>query len=223
MDNRRSQSTGGRTGGGNATQGQYSPAGTSLNTLDWVVGIRIRATTILDETIVGQIYAYDPITCTLTILTGPTPGVAGPQDVRILKVSFLKDVTVIAPAPPGKKPGFSNAEPKIAYLNTSFIASRERDATKDEANRQMRVGKGVTKEGQDIFDALSRTMPCRWHEKQIVVLDSVMITEPYGQADVKSNDQNAAKRVKKVLEGERRKLESGRRTATPVSGERKGG
>lgn len=42
-------------------------------------------------------------------------------------------------------------------------------------------------------------MPCRWHEKQIVVLDSVMISEPYGQNDVKSNDQNALKRVKKVV------------------------
>jgi hypothetical protein len=42
-------------------------------------------------------------------------------------------------------------------------------------------------------------MPCRWHEKQIVVLDSVIISEPYGSTDVKGNDQNAVKRVKKVV------------------------
>lgn len=42
-------------------------------------------------------------------------------------------------------------------------------------------------------------MPCRWHEKTIVVLDSVMIAEPYALTDVKGNDQNAVKRVKKVV------------------------
>lgn len=42
-------------------------------------------------------------------------------------------------------------------------------------------------------------MQCRWHDKQIVVLDSVVITDPYTLADVKGSDPNAVKRVKKVV------------------------
>jgi hypothetical protein len=42
-------------------------------------------------------------------------------------------------------------------------------------------------------------MPCRWHDKQIVVLETVIIAEPYGNADVKGNDQKAVKRVKQVV------------------------
>jgi len=42
-------------------------------------------------------------------------------------------------------------------------------------------------------------MSCRWHEKQIVVLDSVMISEPYTLGDVRGNDQHAVNRVKKVV------------------------
>lgn len=89
-----------------------------------------------------------------------------------------------------------------------------------------------------------RRLPCRWHEKQIVVLDSVMISEPYGLAEVKGNDKKAVERVKHVvwlsthrgnarvlisklrqLEGERRKLGTAKRMGTPVStgGDRKGG
>jgi len=183
----------------------------------------IKVTTILDDTITGQLYSYDPLTSTITLLTTANTHY-GPQDIRILKISFLKDVSVLAPALNPAK-GFSATEPKIGRVNLGAIVAKENEAMREEQRRMMRVGKGVTKEGQDIFDALSRTMPCRWHEKQIVVLDSVLISEPYALADVKGNDQNAVKRVKTVLEGERRKLESGKRTGnnTPVPGERKGG
>lgn len=42
-------------------------------------------------------------------------------------------------------------------------------------------------------------MPCRWHEKQIVVLENVIIDEPYTPERVKSQDKNALNRVKKVV------------------------
>lgn len=85
-------------------------------------------------------------------------------------------------------------------------------------------------------------MSCRWHEKQIVVLENVVIDDPYTVERVRSQDKNALKRVKQVvctplslasclsclltllqLEGERRRLETARRSATPVSAEKKGG
>jgi hypothetical protein len=42
-------------------------------------------------------------------------------------------------------------------------------------------------------------MPCRWHEKQIVVLENVIIDEPYTLDRVRSSDKNALNRVKKVV------------------------
>jgi len=204
----------------NANFNNSSSAG-NLAALDWALGLRVKLTTILDDQIVGSVFAYDPITSTVSLITSPSPTGPGPHDIRILKVSFLKDVVVTGPAPPGLK--FSSAEPKISKVNTGTIVARESVAALEEQKRAQRLGKGVSREGQAIFDALSWTMSCRWHEKQIVVLDSVMISEPYTLGDVKGNDQHAVNRVKKVLEGEKRKIESGRRTATPVSGDRKGG
>lgn len=207
-------------------------------------------TTILDDEITGYVYAYDPITSAVTLITSssspssptpaPPPSGPGPHDVRIVKVSFLKDVAVTGPAPSGLR--FATAEPRIGRIHTGSVVSRESTAAMDELRRQQaRIGKGVSREGQEIFDALCRTfvsplevfffcfflffsffggvwraveskgngkvanvdrvyrMQCRWHDKQIVVLDSVVITEPYTLADVKGNDLNAVKRVKKVV------------------------
>lgn len=42
-------------------------------------------------------------------------------------------------------------------------------------------------------------MPCRWHEKQIVVLENVIIDDPYTVERVRSQDKNALKRVKQVV------------------------
>ncbi|RPB05159.1 hypothetical protein L873DRAFT_1663828 [Choiromyces venosus 120613-1] len=243
MDNRR-QSTGGRGGGGgdrNNVSGNNANyiggQGGNLAALDWVVGLRIRVVTIIDDTYEGTIYSYDPLTSTLALIQSPahpppTPvnenvNVAqsySPQDYRILKISFLKEVTVLsAPKQRSVAQPFTNAEPKIGTVDIAAVAAREKDAARAEAERIANKGVGVTKEAQDIYDALARTMKCRWHDKQIIVYNDVIIDEPYTVDRVRSGDQNALIHVKKVLEGERRKLETQRRAATPTSGERKGG
>jgi hypothetical protein len=44
-----------------------------------------------------------------------------------------------------------------------------------------------------------RRMKCRWHGKQIIVYNDVVIDEPYTVERVKSKDQNALVHVKKVV------------------------
>ena len=71
-------------------------------------------------------------------------------------------------------------------------------------------------------------MPIRWHDQAMIVHDAVIITPPYRVEDCKcpKEKQEVLIRVRKVLEGERRKLkdkeERDRKAATPV-GPRKGG
>ena len=41
--------------------------------------------------------------------------------------------------------------------------------------RAEKIGIGVSPEGQKLFDALAKTMDCRWNDKDIVCMDAVSL------------------------------------------------
>lgn len=100
------------------------------------------------------------------------------------------------------------------------LKSREGEALRGLGSQVSKIGVGVTKEGQDIFNALSKTyavfqqiykssvlississLPCRWSKDTIVVMDEILITPPYSVDNCKANSTSAASlaRVKKVV------------------------
>ncbi|KAF9541085.1 hypothetical protein EC957_003412 [Mortierella hygrophila] len=108
---------------------------------------------------------------------------------------------------------YSTALPAIGYVQLDKIQQREQQAIREAQAAAARIGVGVSTIGQDIFDALSKTLPCRWHKDQIVVMDEVIISSPYESDNCKANASAAATlaRVKKVLEGERLRMSNGRK------------
>ena len=74
-----------------------------------------------------------------------------------------------------------------------------------------------------------RNMPTRWHNQEIIVHEAVIIAPPYRVEDCKGakDKQETLNRVRKVLEGERRKLkekeEREEKAALGAAGLRKGG
>lgn len=72
-----------------------------------------------------------------------------------------------------------------------------------------KVGEGVTKEAQGVFDSLSRTLPCVWSGKAILVMESVLVMPPYtvdAVSAVGGGDNAALERIKRVLAAERQRL-----------------
>ncbi|KAF8424977.1 anticodon-binding domain-containing protein [Tirmania nivea] len=274
MDGRRQSGTGGRGSGvvtpsggvGGALTGGQVGAGGLTGSTEWVVGTRVRLTTIIDDTYEGTIFAYDSSTNTVSIAqqstntstpSGPSNGTSTPpstaqqpQDYRIIKISFLKEVTVLSragPTPtstnlPGTPLGpFTSLYPPINPISLPLILDREKAAVKAESERYATRGVGVTKEAQDVFNALNRTMQCRWQGKTIVVVDAmVAVEEPYTSESCKAlgaaqpgtgaaaqaaaqKTEMALGRIRKVLEGERRRLDEKKKDTPVPAGERKGG
>ncbi|TPX42779.1 hypothetical protein SeMB42_g04995 [Synchytrium endobioticum] len=107
------------------------------------------------------------------------------------------------------KPNFSLAP--IIPIPLDKLQQRESAAVRAEQVKQSRIGVNVSDEGQAMFDALIKTMQCRWKNDAIVVLDDVLIPPPYKLdscrfVEGRKHDEVLLSRVKKVLDGERKRL-----------------
>ncbi|KAI8979196.1 anticodon-binding domain-containing protein [Mycotypha africana] len=173
-----------------------------------LVGQLIKIKTILNDDIEGVIYTYDPITNCIAI--DQTANSSRKNcSFRIVKIANIKEIislrnttTATSTVPTIKR------SPSIQPLLIEQLEQREANTTRNVRNEVSKIGIGVTKEAQDIFNALSKTLPCRWSKDTIIVLDEILIPAPYTPESCKANasSANLLARVKKVLEGERKRL-----------------
>jgi len=72
----------------------------------------------------------------------------------------------------------TNGTTALQVLNVAALEERANKEIREAHTRASRRGVGVSAQAQGIFDALSKTLPCRWHETHIIVLDEVVISGP---------------------------------------------
>ncbi|CAK9196977.1 unnamed protein product [Sphagnum troendelagicum] len=161
---------------------------------DYVVGCRLAIKTTLGEDIEGTVIAYDN--------SSKIEGSSGARrDLRFLKVNYVKDVTLLGQSE-------DLFELKNPYLDMASLRNREEAAIRQAEAEAERIGVGVTQEAQDIFDALSKTLPVRWEKTAILVMNDVRVSHPYLPDNVLGGPPAANERVRKVLELERKRLQS---------------
>ncbi|KAL6714612.1 hypothetical protein ACLMJK_008037 [Lecanora helva] len=173
--------------------------------LSAAVGVRVRlhTTLVMYPHLEGVILFIDPTLNALAFVTRP------PKPTHhILALSSLKDFELLPnnafPFPPLLPPGpppLLDTQALMARANASLAKAKEKAAKKNP---------NVSKEAQDIFDALGRQLPTRWDGKDIIVMDQVVVRGPgYRPDDCKAGKgvaEGTLTRVKKVLENERRRL-----------------
>uniref|UniRef100_A0A7S0RLT3 AD domain-containing protein n=1 Tax=Chlamydomonas leiostraca TaxID=1034604 RepID=A0A7S0RLT3_9CHLO len=173
----------------------------AANPDSWGVGDSVVLRTTLGEEISSTVFGYDKATNMLMLReTGAHNGVA---NLRLLKASFIEKVVSLTKAAPGTV----DLGP-LPPVDMEKGKRREAKALKQAEKEAALVGVGVTKEAQSIFESLRKTLPCHWEGKDIVVLDEVVIKEPYTPNDCWTDAKHQAtlNRVKMVLAAERTRL-----------------
>ena len=115
------------------------------------------------------------------------------RDISATALSTLNIETVTLPA-----------------IDVSVLEAQEKRAQEYYSSYKSSIGVGVSAEAQEVFDSLSKTMPCAW-AGDVISCYRVKISPPYTSEDCEGPDENELSRVKKVLEGERAKLDKKRR------------
>ena len=157
--------------------------------------IRLQTLPPQSRTLEGTVFAISPILNLLTLTSSPNP-TDDASTYHILPFSAVQHFSVISlPSPP--------TQPKeLPPLDHSALQSRLDAAITRLKAEDARKGKGVTREAQDIFDRISRTLPTRWEGKDIVVSDAVVIEAPYRSDDcrlITGAAKESLGRVKKVV------------------------
>ena len=91
-------------------------------------------------------------------------------------------------------------------MDDARAAKRLEDAVRAAEAEAERTGVGVTREAQALFDALSRTYPCRWRDTAIQVMEVVLIRPPYTAESCEGGNATELERVQMVLRMERQRL-----------------
>ncbi|CAL9733304.1 hypothetical protein MOSE0_A02784 [Monosporozyma servazzii] len=144
--------------------------------LEYIVGFRVKITNLIDVVTEGKIYAFNSGYNTIVLQTNRKN--QSPYDFKVIKCSFIKTLEVI-----GDKPNANSF--KKQYLRPSLVnLERVEDFLKEQIHisnkNSLLKGKGVSREGQTIFDLIYKTVPdTKWVGKDIVILDDIKVTPPY--------------------------------------------
>ncbi|KAI8474438.1 MAG: anticodon-binding domain-containing protein [Monoraphidium minutum] len=166
---------------------------------DWAIGCKVTIRTIFDEEVTGTVFAYDGATQSLVLQQNGSHG--GVNNLRLYAKAAIKEL--LSAEPPGSPPDLF-----LPAVDKERTRQREEKALRQAEADLAKVGVGVTKEAQSIFDALSKTLPCVWQGRSILVMDAVTVPPPYTPAScaARSGEGGALERIRRVLTAERQRL-----------------
>jgi protein LSM12 len=131
---------------------------------DEAAPFRVKVTVAPNDTAYeGTIFTACPITNLLVITTdntsNPSLQATRTSEYHVIPVCHLLSLTITGEGErvEGAVPGFESALPSISKIDTEALKKREEAQIKKMKDQEALRGKGVTKEAQEVFDAMSRT------------------------------------------------------------------
>jgi len=176
------------------------------------VGSRIKVTCAPGKNVLeGTLFTACNLTHAIAINTAPPPPnpsttsfFSQPGDYHIIPFAHIESFEIIGTGErvAESAAGFDGALPSISKVDLAALQAREDQTIREMKKKDMQKGKGVSAEAQELFDAISRTLPTRWADTQIVVNDSVLIQAPYTLDSIKApaDKHQAQAHVRKVVE-----------------------
>ncbi|XWS22558.1 hypothetical protein CRYUN_Cryun29cG0046600 [Craigia yunnanensis] len=166
---------------------------------EFAVGCFLSIKTTLGDEFEGQIISFDRLSNILVLQEGSKSGPR--RNIRLLKANYIKEFSLL-------RQDEDPLDVKKCFLDLTSLQAREDSAIRKAEADSERFGVGVTSEAQNLFDSLSKTLPVRWDKTVIVVMNEVRVRSPYLPECVSGGTPAANERVKKVLELERKRMQT---------------
>lgn len=113
----------------------------------------------------GTLFTACNLTNAIAINTAPAPPnpsaplASQPGDYHIIPFAHILSFEIVRSGERVAEsgPGFDGAVPSIAKVDIAALQAREEQTIREMKKRDAQKGKGVSKEAQELFDAISRT------------------------------------------------------------------
>ncbi|NXG60435.1 LSM12 protein, partial [Hemiprocne comata] len=80
------------------------------------------------------------------------------------------------------------------------LANKARTEKEEKLSQAYAISAGVSLEGQQLFQTIHKTIKdCKWQEKNIVVMEEVVIAPPYQVENCKGKEGSALSHVRKIV------------------------
>ncbi|XP_071967396.1 protein LSM12 isoform X2 [Engystomops pustulosus] len=130
-----------------------------------------------------------------------TSGKPNHADILLLNLQYVSEVEVLNDR--------TQTPPPLASLNIGKLASRARLEKEEKMSQAYAISAGVSLEGQQLFQTIHKTIKdCKWQEKNIVVMEDVVISPPYQVENCKGKEGSALSHVRKIVEKHFRDLDN---------------
>uniref|UniRef100_A0A8D0EXW0 LSM12 homolog n=1 Tax=Strix occidentalis caurina TaxID=311401 RepID=A0A8D0EXW0_STROC len=84
-------------------------------------------------------------------------------------------------------------------LSKQQLANKARTEKEEKMSQAYAISAGVSLEGQQLFQTIHKTIKdCKWQEKNIVVMEEVVIAPPYQVENCKGKEGSALSHVRKI-------------------------
>ncbi|MCJ8746022.1 hypothetical protein PDJAM_G00137010 [Pangasius djambal] len=164
------------------------------------IGSHVACLTCLGQRLQGEVVAFDYHAKMLTLKCPSSSGKSHLNDVILVNLAYVSKVDTINER--------SGTPPPLASLNFSKLAGRARAEKEDKLSQACAVSAGVSVEGQQLFQTIHKTIKdCKWQEKNIVVMDDVVIAPPYRADNCRGKEGSALGHVRKIVEKHFRDLD----------------
>ncbi|KAL2078658.1 hypothetical protein ACEWY4_026343 [Coilia grayii] len=157
------------------------------------VGSHVSCLTCLGQRLQGEVVAFDYQSKMLTLKCASSSGKPNLSDVVLINLAYVSEVDIINDR--------TETPPPLASLNISKLASRARTEKEDKLSQAYAISAGVSIEGQQLFHTIHKTIKdCKWQEKNIIVMDDVVISPPYQVDNCKGKEGSALSHIRKIVE-----------------------
>lgn len=125
-------------------------------------------TTVANHVVEGTVFAADPVLNAIVINTSPAPPnpstnlASQPGNYHVVSIPHIQEFKILGEdgaAADGAGPvgGFESAMPSISAMDLGALKAREDAAVRKLLEKEATRNRGVSKEAQEIFDAINRT------------------------------------------------------------------